>query len=258
MKLLKTLFAATAITALSATMVSCNDDDDMDTTMLLLFTSQNLTFDKTTMAWSDCYVESAENDLDYAGFHFSHSANEAWQSWYGFCPTMSTDKTYYPDEMVEHQWGSIAGGGVFDNIPYMLCFWDSYNERDGIGDNPSLSIKLKIDDYKYFYPQTISVTNSAYGYYAMRYGTPFNRAFEDGDYFKLIIIGKLKGSYKGEVAFMLANGRTIINTWTDCDLRPLGAVDELCFRMESSDTGEWGINNPTYFCLDNFRFKLTN
>ncbi|MDE7153097.1 MAG: DUF4465 domain-containing protein [Muribaculaceae bacterium] len=257
MKLIKTLFAATALTALSATMVSCSDNDDTDNSLLLLFTSQNLKIDPTTKAWADCYVESAENDLNYAGFQFSHSANEAWKSWTGFCPTSSSDNIFHDVDQPEYQWGSIAGGGVFDGVPYMLAFWDSYNERDGIGDKPSVSIKLENSPYNYFYPQKIAVTNSAYGYYAMRYGTAFNRVFDDDDSFKLIIIGKLNGKVTGEVSFTLADGRRILAAWADCDLTPLGAVDELCFRMESTDSGEFGINNPTYFCLDNFRFTVS-
>lgn len=260
MKLLKSIFATTALAAMTATMVSCDDNDpEGDAYFLLVFENENIKYSTETQAWDECYLTSAENSLNYADFHFSHSANEAWQSWTGFCPTKSKDNADHSTNWISYQWGSITGGGVYNNIPYMLCFWDSYNERDAseMPENPSLSIKFTNSTYDGFYPDAISITNSAYGYYAMKNGTDFNRAFEPGDRFSVIIIGKYKGTPTGRVVFDLADGRDILKEWKDCNLSSLGRVDELYFRMESTDTSEWGINNPTYFCLDNLRFTLT-
>ena len=44
----------------------------------------------------------------------------------------------------------------------------------------------------------------------------------------------------------------IVKTWQWIDCSKLGAVDSVFFTMLSSDTGSYGINNPTYFCMDNF------
>ena len=43
------------------------------------------------------------------------------------------------------------------------------------------------------------------------------------------------------------------DTWEWVDLSELGQIASIYFTMESSDTGDYGINTPTYFCLD----KLT-
>ena len=260
MKLLKSIFTTLAVASIATAMVSCSDNDnEYDSTILLPFTSDKIEFNTTTGAWDNCYVENAENSLNYVDFHFSHSANEAWQSWYGFCPTVSKDNADHSDNWIANQWGSIAGGGVFPNIPYMLCFWDSFGEMDptDIPDNPSLCIKFNKGTYTGFYPRNIAVTNSAYGYYALKNGTPYNRAFEDGDRFTLIIVGMMNGAVTGQVEFDLADGRNILKEWKNCDLSSLGKVDQLYFRMTSTDSGEWGINNPTYFCMDNFQFSFT-
>ncbi|MDE6266031.1 MAG: DUF4465 domain-containing protein [Muribaculaceae bacterium] len=260
MKLLKTLLATTAVASVTLIMSSCSDhDDNGDSTLLLPFVNSNIKFDAETQAWDECYNESAADNLNYVDFHFSHSANEQWQSWYGFCPTRSTDNGDHPDDWIQHQWGSITGGGVFSNVPYMLCFWDSYGEMEAMlnSSDPSLSIKLNNNNYNGFYPKSISITNSAYGYYAIKNGTAFNRKFEPGDRFSVVIIGRVNGVVKGQVEFVLAEGQDILKEWKDCDLRSLGKVDELYFRMRSTDTGMWGINNPTYFCMDNFQFSFT-
>ncbi len=44
----------------------------------------------------------------------------------------------------------------------------------------------------------------------------------------------------------------IINTWKWVDLHGLGNVDSLIFSFTSSQNGQYGINTPTYFAMDNF------
>lgn len=44
----------------------------------------------------------------------------------------------------------------------------------------------------------------------------------------------------------------IITSWQWVDLRSLGNVDSLTFSFVSSQTGQYGINTPTYFAMDNF------
>jgi hypothetical protein len=44
----------------------------------------------------------------------------------------------------------------------------------------------------------------------------------------------------------------ILKTWEWVDCGKLGLVDSIYFNLTSSDVGAFGINTPTYFCLDNF------
>ena len=109
------------------------------------------------------------------------------------------------------------------------------------------------------------LTNNTYAYKSMKTGDTFAKKFggttgNDPDYFKLIIKGWLNGTaVANEVEFYLADFRFadnaqdyIVRDWTWVNLLPLGNVDSLQFFIESSDTGQFGINTPTYFCLDNF------
>jgi len=44
----------------------------------------------------------------------------------------------------------------------------------------------------------------------------------------------------------------ILSNWTYVDLTRFENVDTLSFTMHSSDVGMFGINTPTYFCMDDF------
>ena len=43
----------------------------------------------------------------------------------------------------------------------------------------------------------------------------------------------------------------ILGAWQLVDLRPLGRVVGLFFDLSSTDEGDWGMNTPAYFALDN-------
>ena len=115
--------------------------------------------------------------------------------------------------------------------------------------------------------QTISsvyFTNNAYAYHSMLNGDTFAKKFggatsNDADWFKLTITGKnAGGSVAGEVEFYLADYRFannnedyIVDSWTPIDLSGLGEVRSIEFALSSSDTGQFGMNTPAYFAMDN-------
>ncbi len=109
------------------------------------------------------------------------------------------------------------------------------------------------------------ITNSTYGYYAMKNGTTYSKKFGDSsgnakDYFFVRIKAWRNGAVVNDsVDFYLSDFRFndntkdyIVNTWEWVDLVPLGNADSLSFKYFSSDTGSFGINNPKYFCMDDF------
>jgi len=130
------------------------------------------------------------------------------------------------------------------------------------------------------YPGGFYVTNSTYAFLSMKTGDQFAKKFggEDGndpDYFKLLVWGeKENGTETDTVEFFLADFRFEDNTrdyfvtnWQWVDLTGLGKVKKLRFSLESSDMGDWGMNNPAYFCMDNLtlitdegfnKFRLEN
>jgi len=48
----------------------------------------------------------------------------------------------------------------------------------------------------------------------------------------------------------------IVQNWTNLDLSSLGKVNKLAFRFSSTDNGSWGMNTPSYVCLDNLKYEV--
>jgi len=107
-------------------------------------------------------------------------------------------------------------------------------------------------------------TNTTYAVLAMLNGEPPAKKFggasgDDPDWFVLTIIGKdSQGLVTDTVDFYLAdytfadnNQDYIVDTWEYVDLTSLGAVESLEFTLSSSDVGQWGMNTPGYFAMDN-------
>ena len=103
------------------------------------------------------------------------------------------------------------------------------------------------------------VTNSTYAYLAIKdhndgNPTPYVKEWTDQDIFTLTITG-YNGSDipTGSVEVKLAEGMNILKEWKKVDLTSLGKVKKIVFTMSSTDSGQWGINTPTYFCLDQLK-----
>lgn len=205
--------------------------------------------------WKGCY-DTSGSYVDVNGFRFTHSAESydwggvTYSSWYGFCPSRSTDNADYSDQdWMQHQWSSITGGGVGGaSTPYLVGFWKT--------DGGETSCRMTMPDGGVFYPDDLYVTNTTYGYYAMKNGTAFNHAFTDDDSCVLCINGYLDGVRKYQtLQVYLAKGTKILDYWKKVEISKLGNVDTLVFTITSTDTGEWGINNPTYFCLGGMKYN---
>ncbi|CAG0982549.1 MAG: DUF4465 domain-containing protein [Bacteroidetes bacterium] len=109
------------------------------------------------------------------------------------------------------------------------------------------------------------VTNSTYAALSMRDGDMFSKKFggvsgNDSDWFKLVVRKYYGGNLGSDsVEFYLADYRFsnnaqdyILTTWEWVDLTSLGNADSLVFTLSSSDVGQWGMNTPAFFCMDNF------
>jgi len=157
-------------------------------------------------------------------------------------------------------------------------FTNLYAAKAGIGagDSPQYAVgqqgsMLKLDtEAQGSTVNSLQITNGTYTYNSMRDGDQFAKQFggptgEDPDFFKLTIRGFRAGAPTPDsVAFFLADYRFeedsldyIVRHWQEVDLTLLGPVDSLQFVMSSSDVGEFGINTPLFFCIDNVRLDLT-
>ena len=89
----------------------------------------------------------------------------------------------------------------------------------------------------------------------MAEGTAWSKKFGQGDYLKLQAYGiTAHDEISGPVEILLADYKSNfdmpVSEWVFINLEPLGMVKEVFFRLESSDTGQWGMNTPAYFAID--------
>ena len=153
---------------------------------------------------------------------------------------------------------AIAGIGYNNSANYAVSsvLLDWMNNNEPVPNIIKLSPAQTING---FY-----VTNSTYTYLTLLNGNTFSKKFggttgHDPDWFMLKIQGYHSGVITDSVKFYLADYRFtdnnldyIVKDWKWCDLSSLGTIDSLGFTLYSSDTGAYGMNTPSYFCMDNF------
>jgi hypothetical protein len=183
-------------------------------------------------------------------FTFHNSYNPDWASWAGFSYTNHTDTV---TAGWSNLYSAITGIGAGGSEVYATAF---------VVGSAHISLEQAAS------VSGMYITNSTYAYLSILNGDDFTKKFggpdgTDPDYFRLIIDGiDSEGDTTGTVIFYLADFRDsdsendyIIKDWTWVDLTTLGEVSEIHFSMESSDTGDWGMNNPAFFCVDNLNSK---
>jgi hypothetical protein len=261
MKTFKNLFKGMLFAIVFVGITACSDDDDVNDNIIINFDeSAGITFTNDG-CWDKVY-DTSVYDFKLDGVLFSHYASEykldgyTYSSWYGFCPSKSVDNNDYGNgDWTLHQWGAITGGGLAGvGDSYLLGFWNSSEDINQLPLTPACCITYEGGTFD---PEEVYVTNSAWGYYAMKNGSSFNKQFTDGDWCVLHIYGVRAGLISGKVDVFLAQDANILNTWQRVDLDPLGEeVDMIYFQITSSDTGAWGMNNPAFFCLDNLEIDV--
>ena len=95
----------------------------------------------------------------------------------------------------------------------------------------------------------------------MQNGSAFSKKFEAGDWTKVNIYAvRADNSVSEPLEVYLLDYRDsdkakwyALKDWTYVDISSLndnGAVKYIYFTMESSDSGKWGMNIPSYFAID--------
>ncbi len=183
---------------------------------------------------------------------FYNDYNPEWFSWSGWAYSNRSDSTT-PGWLNQYSAitgaGNHSGSGSSDGGIYGVSYATS----------PSV---VDFEDGKAHTVAGLFVTNSTYAALSMQHGDEFARKFggvdgSDPDYYKLMIWGQVNGTATDSIEFFLADYRFenpeedyIIKTWQWVDLSSLGKVDSLLFVLTSSDMGEWGMNTPGFFCVD--------
>ncbi|MCK5067644.1 MAG: DUF4465 domain-containing protein [Bacteroidales bacterium] len=180
---------------------------------------------------------------------FYNDFNPDYSSWSGWAYSNISDTT---TSGYLNQYSAITGGGFAGRVAE-----GNYGTSSLYG--PSV---IDFTEEKAHAAEGFFVTNSTYAALSMEQGDWVAKKFggsdgTDPDYFKLLVWGSKNGTSTDTLGYYLADFRFeddendyIIETWQWVDLTSLGKVDSLMFGLESSDVGDWGMNTPAYFCLD--------
>lgn len=199
----------------------------------------------------DGYYINKSGGFTLGNAFFPTRYNEDFDSWSGFVVSGHDDTE---TRGYENMYSAIAGSGAEGSEKFAVFY------------------TMSADTLEFLVPEkvtNISFCNSTYAYYAMLEGDSFSRQFggesgDEPDYFNLLIkaydeAGTLVANFSLTLAnYTYVNNAEdfISNAWTDVDLSQAGYLKYLVFSFESTDTGDFGINTPTYICIDNITGEL--
>ncbi len=241
---------------LLAVLPSCNNDDDP----VLITTNMgqaNLHYDA-----DGTWTEVASNQsfaLNYLWFNHEGEIGPWGLTWRGFTPARWTDLDYEGiTSWLPHQFQIPTRGGVAGvGTPYVVAFWDNQETDETPAETRSCRITYRKDATSpalEFHPMQVYLQLTCYTRHAIMAGDDFTRPFTTGDWLLLTAHGVRADGTETTQDIYLADFRgeehTLMDTWTQVNLQDLGYVTEVYFTMASSDTGQWGMNTPSYFALD--------
>lgn len=163
--------------------------------------------------------------------------------WAGFTLTNKTTHTANADYNNPYE---SACGGAKSGKNYLVWYDTAFTGGDSI----SAPVAREISG---FY-----VTNTTYTENVILNGNFAARALtEEGDSLTLKITGYDVNGKPGKtinynLAMVHEGALYYVKAWRWVDLTPLGKVASIKFVIDGSDTGQWGLNTPTYFCMDDF------
>lgn len=212
----------------------------------------SVTFESYNLNGNDYYNGDDENgNIIIGDFTLSNNYDTQWDSWSGFAISKVQDAT---TSGWGNQYASYTGGGANGSSQYGVWYGG----------------EIEFNTLRVVH--SMQITNTTYAGISMRDGDAYGKQFgspdnaagtPDGtngeDWFLLQIIpldendnvmGDTIDFYLADYRFADDNDDYIVNTWQTVDLNDVVAK-KLAFKLSSSDNGNFGMNTPSYFALDN-------
>ncbi len=177
-----------------------------------------------------------------------------------------TSKSVLFSNSYDSSFGGFWDGWSYSRVnkPNVGGFTNQYAAAAGLGAGGSATYAVGYDAAYLnvpagYAPASVDLTNTAYTYFSLLNGDSFSRAFAADDYFTVTLTGYSgagrTGGTTGSVTLTLADYRnglsSIVNTWQSVSLTGLGNAGSVGLSFFSTDSGQFGINTPTYVAADN-------
>ena len=186
------------------------------------------------------------------GLRFVNQYNTEFLFWSGFASSQLTDTV---TNGFSNQYSAYAGS-AFEGTKFGLAYASSpvfmRNEE------PSTSKKLR----------SFRFTNNTYAALSMKNGDAFSKKFggvsgNDPDFFLLTVYNYSGGIITDSASWYLADYRSsnnsddyIVKSWRLAEPNFTNPFDSIGFRLSSSDNGSFGMNTPSYFCIDRVETEI--
>lgn len=205
------------------------------------------TFDDLPLSPGSHFFPGTSTAFVSGAASFNHDfADYGWGCcWSGWTYSNQTDTT---TPGFDNQFSAYAGSGAGGSANYALAYLGS----------PVVRFQAPAE------LASVDVSNTTYTALSMLQGDSFAKKFggasgNDADFLKLTFIGlNVADQETGRVDFYLADYRFadnsldyVIGSWASVNLSSLGTVSALKFELSSSDNGDFGMNTPAYFAIDN-------
>jgi hypothetical protein len=193
-----------------------------------------------------------KNAFGSGGAVFANNYNTNFGSWSGwsYSNTKDTNTAGFTNQF------SAITGNAFSGSQYGVYF-------DPADETPTVFFGGPVN------PVDAYITNTTYAYKAVVEGDdgstpPFVKGpFGQGDFFTLTVYAfDRNGAQVGSKDIFLAdytssdpNDWFALDAWTRVDLSELGTVFGLGFDLSSSDVGDFGMNTPAYFAMDDLQYE---
>lgn len=189
------------------------------------------------------YAYGYENDT----FKLEYFYNEEYAYWGGFVQSKVKD-TDPANGLFTNQY-AVYNSAAASGDSFMLFYYDAYNEPCDIRlkkDVTLSEVKLNLTTYTY-----ASITNEAIN--------DFARAFDEGDYLKVVFTSmkgnEVKGVEECYVVDFRDGKREMATDWNEYLLTNLGeGYNRVRVTIETTDVGEWGANTPLYIAMDDLTY----
>ncbi len=225
------------------------------TTVLGQDSNDSLTFESVSLA-TDSYYNGSDGlgPIQIGDITLFNSYDDSWGSWTGFSVSNVVDVT---TAGFTNQYASFAGGGA-NSENYGVFYYDG---------DITFSQDMVIHSAQF--------TNTTYAGLSMENGDSYSKQFgspngadgnpdgTNGEDFFLLQIVALDASdipvadtfdlYLADYRFSDNNQDYILNTWETVEFSDteILVARKLKFILSSSDNGDFGMNTPAYFAIDN-------
>lgn len=211
--------------------------------------------------------------FDSGGVEFTNRYVTSYGSWSGFAYSKATDTTT-PGYL--NQYSAFPGAGHNGSGNYGVAFGYDDLEPNLFDPDPfdptSLADLLNLPHFALAAGTSLVgayLTNTTYAALSMQSGDSFAKKFggasgNDPDWFKVSAYGSnAQGQVlAASVDMYLADFRSadnsqdfILSDWKFFDLSALAGASTIYFNVSSSDAGDFGLNTPGYFAIDDIQLS---